>query len=35
MDPLQACRVSLVETLSDDPEINVALMEVVHATFGR
>jgi len=35
MDPAQACRVSLVETLSDDPEINAALMEVVDATFGR
>ena len=27
MDPTQACRVALVETLSDDPEINGALME--------
>jgi nitric oxide reductase NorQ protein len=35
MDPFEACRVSLVETLSDDPEINAALMEVIHATFGR
>jgi nitric oxide reductase NorQ protein len=35
MDPLEACRVSLVETLSDDPEINAALLEVVNATFGR
>lgn len=35
MHALEACRVALVETLSDDPEINSALMEVVNATFGR
>ena len=35
MDAREACRVALVETLSDDPEINAALMEVIDATFGR
>jgi len=33
-DPLQACRASLVEPLTDDEDTLVALMEVVHATFG-
>ena len=33
-DPLQACRAALVEPLTDDEETIVALMEVVHATFG-
>jgi len=35
MDPVQACRAALVETLSDDPEVTEALMEVVNATCGR
>jgi nitric oxide reductase NorQ protein len=34
MRPLDACRVALVEPLSDDAEITAALMEVVDATFG-
>jgi nitric oxide reductase NorQ protein len=34
-DPLRACRASLVETLTDDPETAEALDEVVSATFGR
>lgn len=33
-DPLEACRAALVEPLTDDGETTVALMEVVHATFG-
>ena len=35
MDPVIACRSALIESLSDDPEITTALMEVVLATFGR
>ncbi len=35
MDPVEACRSALVESLSDDVEITAALMEVVLATFGR
>jgi nitric oxide reductase NorQ protein len=34
-DPLLACRTTMVETLTDDPETAVALTEVVDATFGR
>lgn len=34
-DPILACRSSLVETLSDDPETIVALREVIAATFGQ
>jgi nitric oxide reductase NorQ protein len=33
-DPTLACRAALIETLTDDPEIAVALREVVDATFG-
>ncbi|NMG03139.1 CbbQ/NirQ/NorQ/GpvN family protein [Azoarcus taiwanensis] len=35
MDPVVACRASIVESLTDDPEVADALMEVVSATFGR
>ncbi len=35
MDPLAACRVAIVESLTDDAEIAEALMEIVAATFGR
>ena len=35
MDPVRACRVAIVESLTDDPEVAEALMEVVAATFGR
>jgi nitric oxide reductase NorQ protein len=35
MDPVEACRASLVESLTDDIEVAAALMEVVLATFGR
>jgi nitric oxide reductase NorQ protein len=34
MAPLLACRVAIVESLSDDPEITAALMEVVAAVLG-
>ena len=34
-DPTLACRASLVETLTDDPDTAVALNEVIDATFGR
>ena len=34
-DPALACRASLVETLTDDPETAAALDEVIDATFGR
>ena len=33
-EPLEACRSALVEPLTDDEETTIALMEVVHATFG-
>lgn len=33
-DPVLACRASLVETLTDDPETAIALREVIDATFG-
>jgi nitric oxide reductase NorQ protein len=35
LDPVEACRASLVESLTDDAEVAAALMEVVLATFGR
>jgi nitric oxide reductase NorQ protein len=35
MDPVEACRASLVESLTDDQEVAEALLEVVLATFGR
>jgi nitric oxide reductase NorQ protein len=35
MDPVEACRASLVESLTDDEEVAAALMEVVLATFGK
>lgn len=35
MDPIAACRVGIVESLTDDSEIAEGLMEVVSATFGR
>ncbi|HEX8962533.1 MAG TPA: AAA family ATPase [Rhodocyclaceae bacterium] len=35
LDPVEACRASLVESLTDDAEVGAALMEVVLATFGR
>ena len=34
-EPTLACRVSLVETLTDDQETAVALREVIDATFGK
>ncbi len=34
-DAVDACRAALVEPLTDEPETAAALMEVVHATFGR
>jgi len=30
-----ACRVGIIESLTDDAEVAEALMEVVSATFGR
>ncbi|MCB1901587.1 CbbQ/NirQ/NorQ/GpvN family protein [Cognatazoarcus halotolerans] len=35
LSPIEACRSSMVESLTDDPEVAEALMEVVSATFGR
>jgi nitric oxide reductase NorQ protein len=35
LDPVEACRAALVESLTDDIEVAAALMEVVLATFGR
>lgn len=35
MDPVEACRAAVVESLTDDVETSEALMEVVKATFGR
>ena len=35
MEPTEACRASLVESLTDDVEVARALMEVVLATFGK
>jgi len=34
-DPVEACRAAMVETLTDDVETADALMEIVHASFGR
>ena len=34
-DAVEACRAALIEPLTDDEETVDALMEVVHATFGR
>lgn len=33
--PVEACRATLAEPLSDDPETIAALMEVIYATFGQ
>ena len=35
LDPVEACRAALVESLTDDIEVAAALLEVVLATFGR
>ncbi|MBT0961734.1 CbbQ/NirQ/NorQ/GpvN family protein [Denitromonas iodatirespirans] len=35
LDPVEACRAAIVESLTDDIETAEALMEVVNATFGR
>ena len=35
MDPVAACRVGIVESLTDDADVAEGLMEVVAATFGR
>ncbi|KAA3651058.1 MAG: CbbQ/NirQ/NorQ/GpvN family protein [Proteobacteria bacterium] len=35
LDPVEACRATIVESLTDDTETGDALMEVVSATFGR
>ncbi len=35
MDPVAACRVGIVESLTDDVEVAEGLMEVAAATFGR
>jgi nitric oxide reductase NorQ protein len=35
LDPVEACRAAMVESLTDDIEVVDALMEVVLATFGR
>ncbi|MBI4984824.1 MAG: CbbQ/NirQ/NorQ/GpvN family protein [Rhodocyclales bacterium] len=35
LDPVEACRAALVESLTDDVEVAAALLEVVLATFGR
>jgi len=35
LDPVEACRAALVESLTDDTEVAAALTEVVLATFGR
>jgi nitric oxide reductase NorQ protein len=34
-DPTLACNAALVETLTDDPETAIALLELINATFGR
>lgn len=34
-DPVEACRAAMVEPLTDDVETAGALMEIVHAAFGR
>jgi nitric oxide reductase NorQ protein len=35
LDPVEACRSALVESLTDDADVADALLEVVRATFGR
>ncbi len=35
LEPISACRTCIVEGLTDDLETTTALMEIVHATFGR
>jgi nitric oxide reductase NorQ protein len=35
LDPVEACRAALVESLSDDVEVTGGLMEIVFASFGR
>ena len=35
MDPVAACRVGIIESLTDDADVAEGLMEVVAATFGR
>ena len=35
VDPVSACNSAIVETLSDDLETQIALNEVINATFGR
>ena len=35
LDPVEACRAALVESLSDDMEVTAGLMEIVYASFGR
>jgi nitric oxide reductase NorQ protein len=35
MDPVGACKAALVEGLTDDAEIADALLEVIHAAFGK
>jgi nitric oxide reductase NorQ protein len=35
LDPVEACRSTLVESLTDDQETAAALLEIVLATFGR
>ena len=35
LQPVEACRVTLVESLTDDIETIEALLEIVKATFGH
>ncbi len=35
LDPVEACRAALAESLSDDVEVSAALLELVTASFGR
>lgn len=35
MEPVAACKAALVEGLTDDAEIAAALVEVIHAAFGK
>lgn len=35
LDPVEACRAAIVESLSDDPEVCAGLLEVILASFGR
>ena len=35
LDPVEACRAALVESLTDDTEVAAALLEVILATYGR